>query len=221
MSLQAYNKNRKERNKFHRENRELVFTTPDMIRTLLTALLNDFSYLKDMQWHDIAAADGRWEKILREEYGIKNCRSSDIFPLNDAVEKLDLFSIIPDPNIFYFGNLPFSKAKPIYYKFRNCHRYFLGGLWMNKLGGRNYNVELKPSCYPKHFEFIDGSTHSIMFSANYSTPYEPMPINKIISGYEYGELTKNEKNKYLFISFKLRLLKDNRHEILKFYGDTA
>ena len=216
-----YRDNKIERNQLHRENRELVFTTPETIRTLLNALLDDFPYLRDMQWHDIVAADGRWEKILREEYSIMKVRSSDIVPLNDTVEELDLFNISPNPDIFYFGNLPFTKAKKIYSKFNNCHRFFLGGAWMNKLGGKNYSIKLKPFSYEKHFENIDGSNPRILWSANYSKPYEPIPDNITISGDERRVLAKEEKKKYLQLGFVTHLLKDDRHKELKLLKEVA
>jgi hypothetical protein len=209
----AYCINQKERMEANRKNNELVYTTPELICTLLDALLEEFPYLRAMPWHDIVAADGRWAEILKKRYGIKIVRSSDLVPHANGVEQLDLFDIEPDSNVFYFGNLPFSLAKRIYYKFSNCHRFFLGGRCFSNLGGINYNFEGER----KLFYFPEGEKYKhVDFTANYSRPFEPLVPNKIITGYEWKELTTDNQENYINLFRGIEyLLKDERHRDLE------
>jgi hypothetical protein len=214
----ASRKGQKERMEANRKNKELVYTDPELIRASLSVLLEDAPYLWDgRQWHDPFAADARWAKVAREEFGIKNIRSSDLVSRADGVEQLNVFDIEPDPNVFYFGNLPFSLTKQIYYHFDNCHRFFIGGRCFNRFGGINYNLKQRPFEKRKLFYFPAENKHKIVsFAINYSRPCEPLVPNKIISGYEWRELTTDNQENYINLYQGVEyLLKDGRHRDLE------
>ena len=106
------------------QNRELYLTQIEDIRIIIKLLLEKEPKLKKLKWHDPFAADGRWADVAKE-FGI-DCYSSDIFPLNDSVFKLNAFDIIPNKETLYIGNPPFSLAKKIVNHFKYKCAFIMG-----------------------------------------------------------------------------------------------
>lgn len=111
------------------EGRELYQTPYEMIDAIVSNLLVEKPFLKNMIWVDPCAGDGRWAEVIKN-YGI-DCISFDIKPLNDKVFQGDFFTTPYRQNekYFFIGNPPFSMVKQFVNKALSItnYCYFLGG----------------------------------------------------------------------------------------------
>lgn len=107
--------------------RELYQTPINVIEKIVSNIIKNKPELKNKLWIDPCAADGRWEKIIKQ-FGIK-CKSFDIEPLNDTVEKQNFYNYVPDEDVFIIGNPPFSELQKFVDKALSITDscYFLGG----------------------------------------------------------------------------------------------
>lgn len=129
----------------NRSSREYYITHKEDIRKIISWLLEKIPRLRDYEWIDPCAGDGRWAEVAKE-FGV-NVSSYDIEPQSDFVIQKDFLQTdwseverdLAKP-IFFIGNPPFSKVKKFvehalkYVDF--C--YFLGGplLITNTLGNK-------------------------------------------------------------------------------------
>ena len=119
------------RNTTNRGNgRELYLTPHIYIHKIVSSLLILKPFLKDYTWVDPCAGDGRWAKVIRNNFGI-DCISFDIEPLTKDVGKMDFLDCqLPmDKKYFFIGNPPYSLLKVFVAKSLSItdYCYFLGG----------------------------------------------------------------------------------------------
>ena len=107
--------------------RELYKTPINIIHKIVESIITERPELKNRVWIDPCAGDGRWGDVIKD-YGII-CKSFDIEPLNDKVEKQNFYDYGGDNDIFIIGNPPFSELSKFIDKalsITDCC-YFLGG----------------------------------------------------------------------------------------------